>query len=260
MCSVETIVRAICKRVLVVFREVVGDAGEPRVHVGAAQLLGGHFLAGRGLHERRAAEKDRARALDDDRLVGHRGHVRAAGRAGAHDDGDLRDALGGHPRLIEEDAPEVLAIRKDLGLQRQKRAAGVDQIDARQPVLERDLLRAHVLLDGDGKYVPPLTVASLATIITSRPDTRPMPVTMPAAGASLSYRSQAASARQLEERRVGVEQLRDALAHRQFALLPVALDVLRRRRPRARAPCARAAPRRARASGRDWPRTPADRF
>jgi hypothetical protein len=31
-----------------------------RVHVRAAQLLGGHDLAGRGLHQRRAAEEDRA--------------------------------------------------------------------------------------------------------------------------------------------------------------------------------------------------------
>ena len=37
-----------------------------------------------------------------------------------------------------------------------------------------------------GKYVPPLTVASLATITHSRPCTLPMPVTMPAAGASSS--------------------------------------------------------------------------
>ena len=38
-----------------------------------------------------------------------------------------------------------------------------------------------------------MTVASLATISTSRPDTRPMPVTMPAAGASSSYMPVAAS-------------------------------------------------------------------
>ena len=57
------------ERVVVVLREVVGDAGDAGVHVGAAQLLGGHDLAGRGLHQRRAAEEDRALLLDDDRLV-----------------------------------------------------------------------------------------------------------------------------------------------------------------------------------------------
>ena len=38
-----------------------------RVHVAAAQLLGGDHLAGGGLHQRRAAEEDRALVLDDDR-------------------------------------------------------------------------------------------------------------------------------------------------------------------------------------------------
>ena len=40
--------------------------------------------------------------------------------------------------------------------------------------------------------MPPLTVASLAIIRHSRPDTRPIPVTMPADGAAPSYNSQAA--------------------------------------------------------------------
>ena len=45
-----------------------------------------------------------------------------------------------------------------------------------------------------GKYEPPFTVASLATITHSRPSTTPMPVTIPALGAPPSYSSQAASA------------------------------------------------------------------
>ena len=51
-------------------------------------------------------------------------------------------------RLVVEDAAEVLAVREDLVLHRQEGAAGVDQVEARQPVLERDLLGAEVLLDG----------------------------------------------------------------------------------------------------------------
>ena len=80
------------ERVLVRHGVVVGDAGLPRVDVRAAQLLGGDLLARRRLHERRAADEDRAGALDDDRLVAHRRDVRAAGGARAHDSGDLRDA------------------------------------------------------------------------------------------------------------------------------------------------------------------------
>src|SRR5262249_43297089 len=82
------------ERVLVVHGVVVGDAGLARVDVGAAELLCGDVLAGGRLHERGAADEDRARALDDDRLVAHRRHVRAAGSARAHHRGDLRDSCG----------------------------------------------------------------------------------------------------------------------------------------------------------------------
>ena len=53
----------------------------------------------------------------------------------------------GHRRLVEEDPAEVLAVGEDLVLQRQERAAGVDEVDARQPVVQGHLLRAQVLLD-----------------------------------------------------------------------------------------------------------------
>ena len=46
--------------------------------------------------------------------------------------------------------PKCSRSGKHLRPLRQVRAAGVDQIDARQPVLARDLLRAQVLLHGHG--------------------------------------------------------------------------------------------------------------
>ena len=55
------------ERVAVVHRVMIGDAGEPRMHVGAAEVLGRHHLAGRGLHQRRAGEEDRALLAHDDR-------------------------------------------------------------------------------------------------------------------------------------------------------------------------------------------------
>ena len=51
------------QRVLVVLGEVVGHAGEAGVDVGAAKLLGRDVLAGRRLHQRRAAQEDRAGAV-----------------------------------------------------------------------------------------------------------------------------------------------------------------------------------------------------
>ena len=92
------------------------------------------------------AEEDGALAFDDDGLVAHRRHVGAAGGAGAHHHGDLRDAERGQGRLVVEDAAEVLAVGKHLGLVRQVGAAAVDQIDAGQPVLAGDLLGAEMLL------------------------------------------------------------------------------------------------------------------
>ena len=43
-----------------------------RVHLAAAELLGGDLLARRRLHQRRAAEEDRALLAHDHRLVAHR--------------------------------------------------------------------------------------------------------------------------------------------------------------------------------------------
>ena len=132
----------------VVLRIVIGNAGLPRVHVGATKLLGGHDLAGGRLHQRRAAEKDGALVAHDDALVRHRRHIGAAGSAGPHHDGDLRNALRGHLRLIVEDAAEMPLVRKYLVLHRQEGAAGIDHVDAGQIVLPRDVLRAQVLLHG----------------------------------------------------------------------------------------------------------------
>ena len=78
------------QRMHVVLRQVVGHARQARVHVAAAQVLGADDLADRRLHQRRAAQEDRALVLDDDGLVAHRRHVGAAGRARAHHHGDLR--------------------------------------------------------------------------------------------------------------------------------------------------------------------------
>ena len=79
-----------------------------------------------------------------------------------------------------------------------------------------------------------------------------MPVTRPAAGASSSYMSQAARAGELEKRRSGVEQLFDALAHGELALLAMALEVLRPAPLRGRWPAARGTPRPAPTGARDW--------
>ena len=119
------------------------------MHVRAAERLRVDLLAGRRAHQRRAAEEHPALIAHDDGMIGHRRHVGAARRAGAVHHRDLRDALRRQPRLIEEDASEVIAIGEHLVLLGQERAAALHQIDARQRVLAGDLLRAQVLLDGE---------------------------------------------------------------------------------------------------------------
>ena len=43
----------------------------------------------------------------------------------------------------------MIAVGEDLGLEGQKRPAGVNEVDTRQAVVSRDLLRPQVFLDGD---------------------------------------------------------------------------------------------------------------
>ena len=208
----------------VVHRVVVGDAGEPRMHVRAAEILGRDHLAGRGLHQRRAAEEDRALLAHDDRLVRHRRHVGAARRARAHHAGDLRDAERGQRRLIVEDAAEVLAVREHLGPLRQVGAAGVDQIDARQPVLARDLLRAQVLLHRHG-----IVGAALDGGVVAH-DHAFAPLDAADAGDDagavdrILVHAVGGERRELEKRRARVDQAQHALARQELAArrMPVA--------------------------------------
>ncbi len=223
--SVDTHRPANRQRVRIVVREVVGDAGQACVDVGAAQFFGGDFLAGRCLHQGRAGQENRPRAVDDDRFVRHRRHIGAAGRARPHDHRDLRNPLGRHPGLVEEDSPEVLAIGEHLGLERQERAARIDQVDAGQAILERHLLGADVLLDRDRE----VGAALHRRVVGDDQDLAP--------GYAANARDEAGrrrlvvvhlergERRQLEERRPGIEEPIDALAHGELALLAMPLEV-----------------------------------
>src|SRR5690606_21973084 len=102
-----------------------------------------HF-AGGGFDQRRAGQEDGALVAHDDGFIGHGGHVGAAGGAQAHDDGDLGDVVGAHAGLVVEDAAEVVSVGEDVVLAWQVGAAGVDQVDAGQSVLQGDFLGAQV--------------------------------------------------------------------------------------------------------------------
>ena len=75
------------------------------------------------------------------------GHVGAAGRAGAEHGGDLRDAA--RPTSspgCRRSGRSGRGPGRPRPASGQEGAAGVDQVDARQPVLQGDLLGAQVLL------------------------------------------------------------------------------------------------------------------
>ncbi len=134
--------------------------------------------------------------------------------------------LRGHLRLVEEDPAEVVAVGEHLVLQRQEGAAGVDEIEARQPVLRGDLLRAQVLLHGqrvvraalDGRVVRDDHALRALDDADARDDAgaRRVAVVEIPGGERV----------QLEEGRVGVDEPVDALARRQLAARAVPLDGL----------------------------------
>src|SRR6059036_1816266 len=128
------------------------------------------------------------------------------------------DALRGHDRLVEEDAP---AGGEYLRLQGQEGAARVHQVGAREPVLEGDLLRAELLLDGERVERPALhrhVVADHHRLVAGdRADTGHQ-----AAGRRRVLVAAVGRERhQLEEGRAGVEQALDPLAHEEAAALLV---------------------------------------
>ena len=212
------------ERVLVVERLVVGHTGTSRVHLRPTQLLGRDVLAGRRLHERRAAQEDRSGALHDDGLVAHRGHVRAAGSARTHDQRHLRDRGCRHPGLVVEDPPEVVTVREHVGLERQEGAAAVHEIDARQPVLERDLLGAQVLLDGHRVVGAALDRGVVGDDHAGRALDAADAGDDAGARCVVVVQAVRGQRTQLQEGRAGVEQAVDALADGQLAAFAVALD------------------------------------
>ena len=100
--------------------------------------------------------------------------------------------------------------------------------------------------------MPPLTVASLATISTSRPATAPDARSRRRRRRVAVVHVPGRQRRQLEERRARIDELFDALAHRQLALLAMPLTGIWRRRPGGPCSAARDIRRRAPASDRGW--------
>ena len=126
-----------------------------------------------------------------------------------------------HPRLVVEDAAEVLAVGEDLVLQRQEGAAGIDQVDAGQAVLARDLLRAQVLLHRDRE----IGAALDRGVVGDHHDFLPVHAADAGddagGGRGVVVHAVGGERRQLQERRARIEQGGDAVARQQLAALGV---------------------------------------
>jgi hypothetical protein len=205
------------QRVQIVERVMVRHPRGTRVHIGAPQLLGRHDLAGRGFDQRWPREKDRTLVLDDDGFVRHGRYIGPTSGAGTHDYRDLRDAQRRHVGLVVEDAPEMLAIGEYVVLVGQIGATGVDQINAWQVVLLRDLLRPQVLLHRHRK----IRAAFDCGIVGhdhAFASVHPADAGDDAGGGHLVViHVPGCQLRQLEQRRSHVEQRTHTVARKQFA-------------------------------------------
>ena len=207
----------------VVLGEVVGDAGALGVHPRAAQFLRGDRLPGGRLHQRRAAQVDRPRSADDDRLVAHGRDIGAAGGAHPHHRGELGDAFGAHHRLVAEDPPEVLAVGEDFRLQGQERSAAVHQVNGGQAERPRDLLRPEVLFHRERVVGAALHRGVVGRHHHQPPRDRPHSRDQSRRRGGRVVALEPGERPDLQERGPRIGQQLDPLAHREFPLGAVAL-------------------------------------
>ena len=207
----------------IILGQVVGYARHPRVYISAAEFFRGDFLARGRFHQRRTAQENRALVFDDYVLIRHGRHIRSPGGAGAHHHGDLGDAQGGHAGFVVENTPEVFAVRENIGLKGQVRAAGIHQIHTRQAVLLTDFLGAQMLFDGHG-----IIGAAFDRGIVGNNDGLAA-LNQPDAGDNagrgrIVIHAVRGQGRQLQKRRIRIKQGLNTLAGQQFppGLMPLA--------------------------------------
>ena len=198
------------------------------MHLGAAELLVGGDLAGGGLEQGRAGEEHLGLAAHHHHVVRQAGLVGPASGAGAMHHGDLRQAHGGHARLVGEAA---CAFDEDVGGVVEVGAAALGQGHHRQLVLEGDLLQAQRFLQaggGDGAALDRAVVgdhqAAHAGDVADAGDDAAACL----AAVLVVMQLVAGQRGQLEERSAGIEQQVDAFTRQQLAaLLELGLGFLR---------------------------------
>ena len=206
------------QRIGIVLGQVLAQAGDAGVHHRTAQLLVGGHLAGGGLQQRRPGQEGLGAAAHHDHVVRQPRHVGAAGGGRAVHHADHRNACRRQPGQVVE---QLAAVDEAFDLVLQQVGAGrFDQLHEGQLVLHGDVLRAQDLvaahaLDGagvDAGIVDGDDAARAADRADAGDDA--------AAGHALLgvglVDQPAGQRRQLQPRRAGVEQPRQALARQQL--------------------------------------------
>ncbi len=217
-----------CDAFLIVLGAVMRDGADGGVRRRTAQRFRIHDLSRGAFDEIRPAQSHERRAVDHEDHVGQRRQIRATCDAGAHDRGDLRDfEIAAHDRVVVENPGGAVLPRKDAALIGQVHTRGIDQVDDRNALPHRDLLRAQDLLDRLGPPRP-----GFDRRIIGHHDDRP-------AAHAAQARDDAGGRRlavvlvpgdeqtDFDPRTVPVEQRGDALARGQLALIVLAFDPLR---------------------------------
>ena len=204
----------------VVLGHEIGDARDARVHLGTTELLVVGNLASRHPDQRWAAEEDLGLLPDHDHVVAQTGYVGPSGGRVAEHQGDGRNAQAGQLGKVTEDST---GGHEDLRLRRKVGAAGFDEVDQWQAVLTRDVHRAEYLLEAVGVHRPTADGRVVgyqhALHATDDADSRHD------AAADDEIGPVGDQWRQLEERRVTVDQELDPLAGEQPAALMVPAEV-----------------------------------
>jgi len=212
----------------VVFGTVVGDGAHRRVGLGAAQRFGVDRLAGGALDEVGTAQAHERGAIHHEDHVRQRRQIRATGDARSHHGGELRHVqVAPHDRVVIEDARGAVLPRENAALVWQIHAGRVDQIDDRDALAHRDLLRAQDFLD---RFGPP--AARFDGRIVRHHDHGP-----PVHAAHAGHHARAGrlavvlivgdEQTHFEPRSARVEQARHPLARRELFLFVLALDLVR---------------------------------
>ena len=131
--------------------------------------------------------------------------------------GDLGNPRRRQPRLVEEDAAEMVAIGKDLRLMGKVGAARIDQVEAGQPVVGRDLLGTQVLLDRHRIVGAALDRRVVADDHAVAPGDLADPGDDAGTVDGVVIHAVRGERRELEERRIRIEKAHDALARQELA-------------------------------------------